>query len=64
VLAIVVVTFGVNWYFNPNVRVAWNYVYAVLDRLVRTTDARGTVRVSDLDGDHTSSVMMRFQADF
>ena len=53
-----------NWYLNPNVRVTWNYVYAVLDRLVRTTDARGTVRVSDLDGDHASSVMMRFQADF
>lgn len=58
------VTFGVNWYLNPNARVTWNDVYAVLDRLVRATDARGNVRGNDLDGAHASSVMMRFQVDF
>lgn len=49
-------TFGVNWYPNPNTRVTLNYVHGFVDeRLVN--------RVA-LDDDGFGVVMMRFQADF
>lgn len=57
-------TIGVNWYLNPNTRFTWNYVLATVDRLIRDTDDDGNVVVFDLDDDHTSIIMMRFQVDF
>jgi phosphate-selective porin OprO/OprP len=43
-------TFGVNWYLNPNMRVSANYIHSMLDG-------------DDVTGD-TDLFMLRFQVDF
>lgn len=49
-------TFGLNWYPNPNVRVTLNYIYGIVDDRV--------VDDIDLDNERFSIFMMRFQVDF
>jgi phosphate-selective porin OprO and OprP len=44
-------TFGVNWYWNPFVRVYFNYVHAILDDVVTGTS-------------HANAFGLRFQLDF
>ncbi len=44
-------TFGVNWYLNPNTRVTWNYVHGEVDRLVSVEDNAGNTSLIDVDHD-------------
>ena len=58
-------TFGVNWYPNPNTRVTMNYVTGwVDDRTITLTNSEGETSVTDLDSDWFGVFMMRFQVDF
>jgi phosphate-selective porin len=58
-------TLGINWYLHPHLRVTWNYVLALVDRdIIETDDVGNVIRVFDLDTDHASIFMLRFQVDF
>jgi phosphate-selective porin OprO/OprP len=50
------ITFGLNWYPNPNSRVIFNYVYGWVDDRV--------LNGVTLDNDNFGTFMMRFQVDF
>lgn len=55
------VTFGINWYPNPNARITWNYVYANLDRSIVNAEDNVTTVLNDANA---HILQMRFQVDF
>ena len=55
------ITFGVNWYLNPNTRVMFNYVTSDLDRELSYNDPPESNTVKQFDTGSYHAYMMRFQ---